>query len=301
MADYFFQHAYRLDPRGKSRNYGAAKLTTTSPQKISDSSSQGILASGEPVTTPQGNGSFHGTTIGGFPVIKVGDTLYLFSDNANLNGTIKPSDFTTISNYSVLCLTQGSRIRMASGESVDISELHPGDSVQTLEGPRPVRFIGQSSYSLFQLHRSGKLPVRIEARALGDLGPSEPIHCTPNHAFLIKGCLVEAQALINRTTVRQLESWEEASITYYSLELEEHSLVWANDLLTETYVATERGGTITRESWSNYGDYLDRFGTSAPMTDMPMPRIPFARQLPAEIRAIARLELTSTEAPVVLV
>jgi hypothetical protein len=200
-----------------------------------------------------------------------------------------------------LCLAAGSKIKLASGPSIDISELRVGDSVLTPNGPQPIRFIGESTYSLFQLNIAGKLPIRIEANALGDLGPSEPILCTPNHAFAIKGCLVEAQALINGTTVRQLETWEESSITFFSLELDDHSLVWANDLLTETYVATERHGAITRESWHNYGDYLALYGTSAPMADMPMPRIPFARQLPAEIRALAGIDPTACEARFALV
>ena len=112
---------------------------------------------------------------------------------------------------------------------------------------------------------------------------------------------MEAQALVNGTTIRQVEEWDEPTITFYSIELEEHSLMWANGLLTETFVATERDGAITRTSWNNYDEYLALYGSSTPMADMPMPRIPFARQLPGEIRAIAGLDTVAAEPEFALV
>lgn len=185
-----------------------------------------------------------------------------------------------------LCLMSGALIRVVECE-IPVEGLSIGDLVATPDGLRRVRFIGETRKPPIELRRQGRMPIRIEAGALGELGPQAPLHCTPSHAFLIKGCLVEAQALINGTTIRQLESWDEETVTYYSIELEEHALVWANGLLSETYFASVRGKHFSRTSWSNYADYQALYGEGEVMQELPHPRIPFARQLPAEIRELA--------------
>ena len=137
------------------------------------------------------------------------------------------------------------------------------------------------------------MPIRIEAGALGELGPDATLHCTPSHAFHIKGSLVEAQALINGTTIQQLIDWDELLITYISIELEDHQLIWANGLLAETYYANWRSDGFSRQSWDNYDQYLELYGESESMKELAMPRIPFARQLPAELRLMLQLNETA--------
>jgi hypothetical protein len=208
---------------------------------------------------------------------------YIFS-NTEITGTGPVA----VGNDVPLCLTQGALIRVAEGD-IPVEGLGIGDLVATPDGLRRVRFIGETRRPPIELRRQGRMPIRIEADALGELGPQAPLHCTPSHAFLIKGCLVEAQALINGTTIRQLDSWEEEeeTVTYYSIELEQHALVWANGLLSETYFASVRGKHFSRTSWSNYADYQALYGEGELMQELPHPRIPFARQLPAEIRELA--------------
>ena len=60
--------------------------------------------------------------------------------------------------------------------------------------------------------------------------------------------------------------------------------MWANDLLTESYLPTYRDGELTRVAWNNYDNYLSLYGSSKTMDELPMPRIPFSRQLPLRIR-----------------
>ncbi len=128
------------------------------------------------------------------------------------------------------------------------------------------------------------MPIRIEAGALGELGPDAPIHCTPSHAFHLKGCLVEAQAMVNGTTIQQLNDWDELLLTYISIELEDHQLIWANGLLAETYYANWRNDGFTRQLWDNYDHYLELYGESNAMVELSLPRIPFARLLPGKLR-----------------
>ena len=128
------------------------------------------------------------------------------------------------------------------------------------------------------------MPIRIAAGALGALGPEQDLLCSPSHAFLIDGLLVEAQALTNGSTICQLQSWEKFFFTYYSIELEQYNLVWANGLLAETYFANVRSQRISRDSWDNYADYLALYSDSLPMAEPPYPRVPVARQLPTAVR-----------------
>ena len=210
-----------------------------------------------------------------------------------------------------LCLAPGTLIRTPSGNR-PVEELQIGDLVLTPDGPQPLKFLGISTRHVNILKASGRMPIRIQAGVFGDNLPSADIYCTPSHAFALGDCLVEAQALINGQSIYQLEQLSEYdqrhqceqgsslpehkevdSFTYYSLEFEQHALVWANDLLTESYLPTYRDGELTRVLWNNYENYLSLYGTSETMDELPMPRIPFARQLPLRIREQFGLVSTS--------
>ena len=51
-----------------------------------------------------------------------------------------------------------------------------------------------------------------------------------------------------------------------------------------TYVATIRNDSFTRSEWDNFDEYIALYGSSEPMQELSMPRIPFARQIPAALR-----------------
>jgi hypothetical protein len=193
-----------------------------------------------------------------------------------------------------------------------VQELQIGDLVLTPDGPLPLKFLGISTRHVNNLKATGRMPIRLQAGVFGHNLPSADIYCTPSHAFALGDCLVEAQALINGESIYQLEELSEYdqrhqikqgsplaeqkevavavamamadSFTYYSLEFEQHVLVWANDLLTESYLPTYRNGELTRLAWNNYDHYLSLYGSSETMEELPMPRIPFSRQLPLRIR-----------------
>ncbi len=208
-----------------------------------------------------------------------------------------------------LCLAAGTLIRTPSGNR-PVEELQIGDLVLTPDGPLPLKFLGLSTRHVNNLRATGRMPIRIQAGVFGDSLPSADIYCTPSHAFALGDCLVEAQALINGQSIYQLEELSEYdqrhlveqcspsteqkevavavamadSFTYYSLEFDQHVLVWANDLLTESYLPTYRDGEPTRVAWNNYYNYINLYGSSETMDELPIPRIPFSRQLPLRIR-----------------
>ncbi len=200
------------------------------------------------------------------------------------------------------CLAAGTLIRTPSGNR-PVEELQMGDLVLTPDGPQPLKFLGISTRHVNNLKATGRMPIRIQAGVFGHNLPSADIYCTPSHAFALGDCLVEAQALINGQSIYQLEELSELdqlhqfeqrspmaehkeadSFTYYSLEFEQHALVWANDLLTESYLPTYRNEELTWVAWNNYYNYISLYGTSETMEELLMPRIPFSRQLPLRIR-----------------
>jgi len=46
---------------------------------------------------------------------------------------------------------------------------------------------------------------------------------------------------------------------------------------------------FSRQSWEKYDQYLELYGESESMKELDMPRSPFARQLPAELRLMLQL------------
>jgi len=168
-----------------------------------------------------------------------------------------------------------------------VSDLEVGCLVETTSGVQRVKFIGKTTNFIVDLRGFGKMPIQISAGALGAEMPSRDFLCSPSHAVLVEGVLVEAQALVNGSSIKQLDDIESFSFTYYSIELESHGLIWADGLLAETYFANVRGKGFSRDNWDNYSDYVALYGEGEPMQELELPRIPFARQLPAEIRQLA--------------
>ncbi len=184
----------------------------------------------------------------------------------------------------VVCFLPGTLIATPKGEQ-KIETLQPGDLISTAEGPQPVKFVCRTRRHRNALVAMGKLPVRLSAGALGELGPCRDTFMSPSHAIDLDGHLVEAGALLNNYSIRQLDPAQaDEYYTYYNVELEAHGLIWANGLPVETYFANFRGIGFTREDWDNYDEYLHLYGSSEPMQELPLPRIPFARLIPAALR-----------------
>jgi hypothetical protein len=188
----------------------------------------------------------------------------------------------------------GTLINTPSGE-VNIETLKQGDLVLTPDGPQAIKFLGKTTRKASELKAHAKMPIRINKNSLGSHLPVRDTYCSPSHAFIVDDCLIEARALVNNENIINIEKWPDiVPIIYFSIELDEHSLVWANGLLTETYYSNWTSTGFSREAWDNYSTYLELYQASRPMNELLMPRIPFARQLPVRIRE--RFKLGSNSA-----
>ncbi|MEP1765687.1 MAG: Hint domain-containing protein [Sulfitobacter sp.] len=145
----------------------------------------------------------------------------------------------------VICFTPGTRIRTAEGTSL-IENLREGDLVQTKDnGMQPLRWIGTRRMSGARLFAMPKMrPVRIAGGALGLEQPDDDLLVSPEHRMLIKGAvaqslfntsevLVTAKDLINGKTITV--DMQVREVTYIHVLLEQHQVLWANGLETESF------------------------------------------------------------------
>ncbi|MEM1149142.1 MAG: Hint domain-containing protein [Pseudomonadota bacterium] len=145
----------------------------------------------------------------------------------------------------MICFTPGTQIRLAEG-TMDVAHLRPGDKVQTKDnGLREVLWSGERRISGARLHvMPGLAPVRLLAGALGSERPDDVLLVSAEHRMLVKGpaardlfnceeVLVAARDLVNGTTI-----WVDhmvRSVTYVHVLFEQHEIVYANGLETESF------------------------------------------------------------------
>lgn len=77
-------------------------------------------------------------------------------------------------------------------------------------------------------------PICIKAHTFGKNLPFENLYVSPAHSLLLGGKMVRADELLNGTTIVQDNLCDQ--VTYYHLELDEHSSIVANGILSESYL-----------------------------------------------------------------
>ena len=184
----------------------------------------------------------------------------------------------------VVCFVAGTQIRTPQGDRA-IETIQPGDLISTTNGVKPIKFVSRNTRQFNELLAVGKSPIRVAASAFGAAGPTADLLMSPSHALCLEGTLIEAAALLDHDGVSRVSEWQSQQLTYFNIELEQHELIWANGALTESYFSSYRTNGFSRQSWDNFDEYRALYGDGELMQELPMPRIPFSRQLPAALRA----------------
>jgi hypothetical protein len=182
------------------------------------------------------------------------------------------------------CFLRGTRIAAPEGE-IPVEDLKIGDLVLTNDGRMlPVRWIGRNTIITRFADPLRAMPIRIEANSLSDGVPKRDLLLSPDHALLVDGLLIQAGALVNGMSITR-EVWMPESFTYYHVEVEDHSLILAEDTPAETFV-----DNVARTVFDNWKEHLDLYGFDSYVPEMSYPRVLSARQLPDEIekRLLAR-------------
>lgn len=156
----------------------------------------------------------------------------------------KNSDVTA---NSMVCFTPGTRILTAFGD-LPIEDLHPGDLIHTADnGLQPLAWKGQREISATRLHIAPHLrPVKISKDAFGPGLPTDDMWVSPSHRFLLNSgrsadifgeseVLAPASGLINGTSITTDSTQKDT--TYVHLLFEEHQVVFAENVPTESFYA----------------------------------------------------------------
>jgi hypothetical protein len=178
-----------------------------------------------------------------------------------------------------ICFLAGTNILTPSGE-VHVEDLKAGDLVLTSDRRAvPVRWIGRQTVSRQFADPLRVLPIRVKAGAFVENVPSRDLLVSPDHALFVDGVLIQAGALVNGTSITREENVP-ASFTYYHVEVDDHSLIFAEDAPTETFV-----DNVDRMRFDNWDEYQALYPERKAIVEMPYPRAKAHRQVPTHIRA----------------
>ncbi|MCB8882686.1 Hint domain-containing protein [Acidisoma cellulosilytica] len=135
-----------------------------------------------------------------------------------------------------ICFAEGSMIATPNGETA-VEDLAIGDMVTTLNGEKPIVWVGHRSVDLTKLRNaeSARL-VRIRKDAFATNVPHRDLLVTQEHCLHVDGGLIPARMLVNDRSIiidRTINAY-----TYYHVELEQHAILLAEGLETESYLDT---------------------------------------------------------------
>ena len=90
-----------------------------------------------------------------------------------------------------------------------------------------------SKFKVIDLNSKSR-PICIKKNALGQNYPFKDLYVSPCHSLLLNGKMVLAKHLVNGKTIYQDNDCD--SVEYYHLECENHSAIFANGILAESYL-----------------------------------------------------------------
>lgn len=185
----------------------------------------------------------------------------------------------------IACFCPGTLIVTGDGE-MPVERLAVGQDVITASGRRrPIRWIGQRSYSgRFLAANPAVHPVRIRAGALQGALPRRDLVLSPDHAVFLDGLLVPARCLVNGTTIVRERGL--ARVEYYHVELDSHDILLAEGAPSESFVDDD-----SRSMFHNVADWERLYpGRERVPAVFCAPRVDSGPELEAIRRKLARVE-----------
>ncbi|MCI4678010.1 Hint domain-containing protein [Rhodoblastus acidophilus] len=197
----------------------------------------------------------------------------------NVNSTTLPTGSPLASDPSQnLCFLAGTMIRTPDGEAA-IETLKRGDLVLTSEVvAKPVNWLGKQTVSRLFADPVRSLPIRVRAGALAQNVPVRDLLVSPDHALLVDGVLIHAGALVNGTSIVRETDMPQVFV-YYHVELDDHSLILAENTPAETFV-----DNVDRMNFDNWAEFEALYPEGKAVEELPYPRAKAHRQVPVYIR-----------------
>lgn len=132
-----------------------------------------------------------------------------------------------------LCYLEGTSIAISAAVSVKVESLKIGDLVLTDDGREaPVLWVGREAVARIFADALDAMPIRIKAGALAGSLPLHDLLVSARHTVVMGGVRVQADALVNGTSIIR-ETKVAEIFTYYHVELEDRSLILAEEVATE--------------------------------------------------------------------
>jgi len=197
---------------------------------------------------------FTGTLPSSIPGIFIAGSAITFASSATISGRIYAqtqnisfsgiSSVNAICSQIIVCYAKGTLILTKFG-FVPIERIKAGHKIVTNgkiydskfieNGARskvePVKWV--SKFKVIDLNSKSR-PICIKKNALGKNCPFRNLYISPDHSILINGVMFVAKELVNGRTIYQDNECED--VEYYHLECEDHSVIIANGILSESYL-----------------------------------------------------------------
>jgi len=167
-------------------------------------------------------------------------TTFTTKIDLSINDSDGSASASTVLTETATCFLAGTLIATPTGD-VAVETLRAGDVVSVLEAGGPVdRTIvwagrGRMDAARFD-HRDEAFPIRIRAGAFADAVPARDLLVTPEHCLLTEAGLVPARMLVNGASIlidRTLPAYD-----FFHVELDQHAILLAEGLATESYLDT---------------------------------------------------------------
>ncbi|MCP1203322.1 Hint domain-containing protein [Acetobacter oryzoeni] len=200
-----------------------------------------------------------GVSVGG--IVNVGRVMVLNGDPFDLKNTGTDHGFGYFTKKFtqddgkggiITCFLTGSMIRTTTGE-VAVEDVRIGDEVIAFDWRnnadivRPVVWVGKARATVRpELHDDeAGWPVRILKDAIADGVPYKDMLITAEHCLFFKDCFVPVRMLVNGMSIFYDKSI--TSYDYYHIETEQHSIITADGMLTESYLDTGNRSSFRQE------------------------------------------------------
>lgn len=204
-------------------------------------------------------------------------TLRFDKDVGDASVITTPAEYFLI----ITCFAAGTNIATPGGGTA-VEALHPGDMIKTADGRDiPVVWVFRQTVSTVFAETTDRLRlVRIAAGALGGGLPERDLRVTADHAMLVDGMLINADALVNGSTIAyEPLSQLAASYEVFHIETGAHDLLLAEGAATESYV-----DYVARRSFDNHAAYVERYGADRLIPEMSLIRITARRHVPPALK-----------------
>jgi Hint domain len=155
------------------------------------------------------------------------------------------------------CLLKGTTISTPLGDRL-VQELQIGDEVDTLAGPKAIKWIGYNKFTKEEGRAwpDSAMPVRLARFAIDDHTPHRDLYLSSHHCIFFNQALIPVMYLINESSIAPGMPSDMSAIEYYHIEFDTHEVVYAEGASVESFI--DDGSS--RENFSNFVQYERLYG-----------------------------------------